>query len=246
MRHQDRHEMDPRYIPPTDVGVMSVTRLLEGTARASLTQVQLELLASMAPKSESDVPLFIAGDHSLLKRRCISIIGAREASEGGRARARRLARELTEGDVVVMSGLAEGIDTTAIQSAIDSQGHIVAVIGTPLDQAYPASNKRLQEQIYQRHLLISQFHSGQRVFQSNFPMRNRLMALLSDATVVIEASDSSGTLHQAAECIRLGRWLYIARNVVENRTLTWPGRFLPAEKCRILDSTEDLVRTVYS
>ena len=71
------------------------------------------------------------------------------------------------------------------------------------------------------------------------------MALLSDATVVIEASDSSGTLHQAAECVRLGRWLFVARNVVENPNLTWPSRFLSSERCKILDTTLQLMDVVF-
>jgi DNA processing protein len=144
-----------------------------------------------------------------------------------------------------MSGLAEGIDTEAMRAAIAANGHIIGVIGTPIDKAYPSQNKQLQESIYKDHLLVSQFAIGERTFQSNFPKRNRLMALLSDATVVVEASDSSGTLHQAAECVRLGRWLYIARNVVENPSISWPKRFEPYEKFRILDNTADLVKTVF-
>ena len=64
------------------------------------------------------------------------------------------------------------------------------------------------------------------MFRANFPVRNRVMAALSDATVIIEASDASGTLHQAAECQRLNRWLFIAKYVAEDRSLTWPARFI--------------------
>ena len=130
-------------------------------------------------------------------------------------------------------------------SAISAGGRTAGVTGTPLDTAYPAKNKRLQETLYRDHVLVSQFKKGERTFQSNFPKRNRLMALLSDATVVIEASDSSGTLHQASECLLLNRWLFIARSVAENTSLSWPARFFPSERCRILDSTEQLVSTVY-
>jgi DNA processing protein len=234
-----------RYVPPSDVLGATVADLLAGTARAVLTETQLDLLASMTSQKDGDPRLFVAGDAMLLKRRCVSIIGARNATDAGCSRARRLARELADQGIVVMSGLAEGIDTAAMRSAIDAGGYIIGVIGTSLSQAYPATNKRLQEEIYRKHLLLSQFQAGDRVLQSNFPKRNRLMALLSDATVVIEASDSSGTLHQASECIRLGRWLLIARNVVENPDLTWPARFLTSAKCKVLDSTPQLMDVVF-
>jgi predicted Rossmann fold nucleotide-binding protein DprA/Smf involved in DNA uptake len=84
------------------------------------------------------------------------------------------------------------------------------------------SDVEYQEQIWREHLLISPFPEGRLVFRSNFPQRNRVMAALSDATVIIEAYDTSGTLHQAAECQRLGRWLFIARAVADDPSLTWP------------------------
>src|SRR4029077_2549969 len=103
--------------------------------------------------------------------------------------------------------------------------------------AYPAENKRLQEQIYRDHLLISPFASGERVFRANFPERNKLMAALSDATAIIEAGDTSGTLHQAAECVRLGRWLFIAKSVMEDSSLKWPANFKHYPNVRTLSST---------
>ncbi len=142
--------------------------------------------------------------------------------------------------------MADGIDTEALSGAIDAGGRVVAVIGTPLDQAYPAKNKALQETIYRDHLLISQFAAGERVFPSNFPARNRTMASLTDASVVIEASDTSGTLHQAAECQKLGRWLVIARNVVDDPALTWPAKFVGKPKTMILESTAQLLETIYT
>lgn len=223
-----------------------MSELLAGTARAALGAKQLDWVNAVTtqPTGEGS-KVFLAGDAELLKRRCISVIGARDVSDLGRSRARKLSRQLAELDVVVVSGLADGVDTEALTEAISTGGRVIAVIGTPLDQAYPAKNKRLQETIYHDHLLVSQFESGSRVFPSNFPARNRTMAALSDATVVIEASDSSGTLHQAAECVRLGRWLAIAKSVVDDPTLKWPKQFLDYPKCLQLESTTQLTAAVY-
>jgi len=184
------------------------------------------------------------GDISLLHRKCVAVVGTREVTPEGSARSRRLARELAAAGVIVMSGLAKGVDTEALNAAVEAGGRVVAVIGTPVDRAYPAENKRLQERIYREHLLISQFAPGERVFPTNFPERNKLMAALSDATAIIEAGDTSGTLHQAAECGRLGRWLFIAKSVVDNPLLQWPKRFVGQPKVASLSSTEDILKAI--
>ncbi|MDR7273135.1 DNA processing protein [Pelomonas saccharophila] len=237
--------MKGSYLPPSVWEEISVRKLLAASRRGIPTKTQLELLKPARRTADGDVRVFAAGDASLVARPCVSVIGTRKVSDDGAARAKRLSRELVACGVVIVSGLAEGVDTEAMSSTIQHGGKTIGVIGTPLDKAYPAKNKRLQEEIYQEHLLISQFEFGARVFPSNFPARNRLMALLSDATVVIEASDTSGTLHQAAECVRLGRWLFIAKSVVADPTIEWPSRFLGYEKCRQLERTEDIMSAVY-
>jgi DNA processing protein len=194
---------------------------------------------------DGSLTLFVAGDTTLLNKRCVAVIGARKASDLGKRRAYQFGRQLADRDVVVVSGLAAGIDTEALTGAIEAGGRVVAVIGTPLDQAYPAANRDLQEAIYRDHLLVSQFRSGARVYPSNFPQRNRTMAALSDASVVMEASDTSGSLHQAAECQRLGRWLGIAKNVIENPALKWPAKFLTYQRCVQLATTDQFLTKVY-
>jgi DNA processing protein len=194
--------------------------------------------------THGDVPIHYAGDLEILRSKCVSIVGTREVSEMGYLRASRLARELVSFGVAVVSGLAKGVDTAALTSAIKHGGKTVAVIGTPLDKAYPAENARLQEEIWRTHLLVSPFRSGEAVFRSNFPKRNRVMAALSDATVIVEASDTSGTLHQAAECQRLGRWLFIMKSVAEDPALNWPKSFLDKPKTMVLEKTSDILDAV--
>jgi DNA processing protein len=242
---RDRSKRDERgYQPPkpNDIRTMTVGELLAGVRKIIPGQQ-----ARFGFKAEGlDLPVWCAGDTELVQKRAVSIVGTRNVSSNGAARARRLARELTEEGIVIFSGLAKGVDTEALQSAIDTDGRVVAVIGTPLDKAYPSENRRLQEQIYQEHLLVSQFPSGRRVFPSYFPERNKLMAALSDGTVIIEAGETSGTLHQAAECVRLGRWLFIAQAVMEDSTLTWPRKFEKYENCRVLKDVTDILAALDS
>ena len=143
-----------------------------------------------------------------------------------------------------MSGLAAGVDTAAMTAAMEAKGHVVGVIGTPLDKAYPAANARLQERVYREHLLVSQFAPGTQVRPGNFPTRNKLMAALSDASAIIEASDGSGTLHQADECVRLGRWLFITREMADDRRRKWPAKYARYERLVVVDDALQIIERV--
>lgn len=170
----------------------------------------------------------------------VSVVGTREVSDEGRRRTARLARFLVEHGVTVVSGLAAGVDTVAHTTAIERGGRTVAVIGTGLDVAYPPQNRALQERIAREHLLVSQFPPDAGVSKKQFPQRNRTMALLSHATVIVEASDGSGTLSQAWEALRLGRALFILRSVAETAGLTWPREVL-AYGAVVLSEPEQLL-----
>lgn len=233
------------YTPPNDIELTDLRKILAKSARGELEPKQMSFLDKGRGEAAQALPIWFSGELSLVERPAVAVIGTRKVSEAGRKRANRFARELVENDVVVVSGLAEGVDTQALTSAIRRGGRVIAVIGTPIDRAYPAKNARLQEEIYSDHLLISQFEVGERTFPSSFPARNRTMAAISDASVIIEASESSGTLHQASECVRLGRWLAISKSVVDDPRLTWPAKFLDYEKCLVLESTEQLLDRIY-
>lgn len=228
------------YNPPESSAETALSCILQGTERFPSGR-QMSLLGGGSEKQDrTDLPIYYAGDLSVLQKPCVAIVGTRNVSEKGAKRTRRLARELVGDGVTVVSGLAAGVDTAAHLSAIEAGGSTAAVIGTPLDKAYPAANAVLQETIYRNHLLISRFAPGERTYRSSFPLRNKLMATVSDATVVMEASDTSGTLHQAAECTRLGRWLFIARSVVDDQSLEWPKKFLKYDTCLPLEDVTDI------
>jgi DNA processing protein len=171
--------------------------------------------------------LFIAGRPEILNERPrVSIVGSRKASADGLQRAKKLSRLVAERGGVVVSGLAMGIDTAAHTAAIAAKGLTVAVIGTPLNQVYPKENAKLQEMIQREYLCISQFPIGYPTQPKNFPIRNRTMALISDATVIIEAGDKSGAISQGWEALRLGRGLFISKWLTENESLSWPREML--------------------
>ena len=158
--------------------------------------------------------LFYEGNFSLLEKgRRVSVVGSRNVSEDGIKRTSKI-------------GLALGVDTVAHQKTIEKGGNTIAVIGTSLNQYYPKENKLLQNKIATEHLLISQFPENYPTSLKNFPIRNRTMALISDATIIIEASEKSGTKHQGWEALRLGRSVFILENVIKNPNITWAKEML--------------------
>lgn len=151
----------------------------------------------------------------------VSVVGTRRPRHGERAR--EIASALVGRKITVVSGLARGIDTVAHTTAIELGGRTIAVLGTPLDVYYPPENRELQLRIMREHLAISQFPSGTPITRRNFPMRNRTMALISHATVVVEAGEDSGVVSQGWECLRLGRLLLIHRSLAR---LPWVGSMM--------------------
>lgn len=149
----------------------------------------------------------------------------------GIERTKRLTRYLVEDNFTIVSGLAKGVDTLAHRTAIECGGNTIAVIGTPLNEHYPKENEKLQRQIAQKHLLISQVpvlrYSMQdyRINRAFFPERNKTMSALTEATIIIEASDTSGTLIQARAAFYQGRKLFILDSCFRNTQLSWPSHF---------------------
>jgi len=160
--------------------------------------------------------IYYEGDETLLyNKRRVSVVGSRKVSDLGKRRTQYITERLIKHDVIIVSGMAEGVDTIAHRTALNN-GHTIAVLGTSLNQVYPKSNADLFEIIKKDHLAISQFSANYPLQKKNFPQRNRTMALISDATIIIEATEKSGTRHQGWEALRLGRNLYILENVVQS------------------------------
>lgn len=171
--------------------------------------------------------LYVKGTMPIpLPRPRVSIVGSRKASPKGLSEAGTVAKTLAEMEVVIVSGLAEGIDTSAHKAVIEAGGRTIAVLGTPLNKTYPQKNFGLQQEIMHHHLAISQFKIEHPTTPKDFVLRNRTMALISDATIIMEAQDTSGSLHQGWEALRLGRALFIWKSILNNTHLNWPRKML--------------------
>lgn len=174
--------------------------------------------------------LYYQGAWELTEARAVAVVGSRKASPDGVKRAQQIARALVQRDFTVVSGLAEGIDTAAHTEALAVRGRTIAVLGTPLNSVYPAANRALQERIANEQLVISQVpvlrYERQAPPQNRlfFPERNVTMSALTEATVIVEAGETSGSLTQARAALHQGRKLFILDSCFQ-KGLTWPARF---------------------
>jgi DNA processing protein len=174
---------------------------------------------------------YYRGNPDLINKKCVSIVGTRQLSDDGARRTQQLIREFSNYDVTIVSGLARGTDTVALHEAIRHKLSVVGVIGTPIDRYYPRENRDLQELIASEHLLISQvpfFKYENQPFATKkiyFVERDATMAAVSDVTIIVEASDTSGTLKQAQACIEQGRKLFILNSCFENQNIEWPAKY---------------------
>lgn len=147
---------------------------------------------------DSPVMLYYKGSCSLNVPKIVSIVGTRKATEYGKEIVDRLIRGLSEYNVLVVSGLAYGIDTCSHRSALENGLNTIGVLGHGLDRIYPYTNKSLARKMVEHGGLITEFMSQTLPDRENFPQRNRIIAGIADATIVVEAAKSGGALITAA------------------------------------------------
>lgn len=163
--------------------------------------------------------LFVRGTLSDADLRSVAVVGTRNASDAGVARAGRMARELVQRNVTVVSGLARGIDTAAHTAALDAGGRTIAVIGTGINRYYPAENRALTDRIATggQGAVVSQFWPDSPGATYTFPRRNITMSGIAQGTVVIEASSTSGAKMQARVALEHGKKVFLIRSLTEQQ-----------------------------
>jgi DNA processing protein len=183
--------------------------------------------------------LYYQGIWAITETPCVAVVGTRTPSLESIQRTAQIATQLVKHGYTVVSGLAAGIDSAAHTAAIEANGRTIAVIGTPLSMVYPKENARLQHELAEKHLVISQVpvvsypdmkFTKKRMF---FPERNVTMSALTEATIIVEAGETSGTLTQARASIEQGRKLFILNNCFEKKELTWPEKFAAQGAIRV-------------
>lgn len=223
---------------PQDTAEVYAKDIVARLAKVKLEDTQLRIFgAPDYPKKLCDAryPLrafYCRGDWDLLSTPSVAVVGARQLTEDGAARTRRLVRYLVDDGFTIVSGLAAGTDTVAHTTALEMGGRTIAVLGTPLTTAYPRENATLQRDIGDRFLVISQVpmvryskqdYRWNRMF---FPERNITMCALTDASIIAAIGESRGTFIQSRAAIDQGRPLFLLNNCFHKAGVDWPHKFV--------------------
>ncbi|KLT71988.1 DNA processing protein DprA [Neisseria arctica] len=185
--------------------------------------------------------LFLRGNQDYLHCSAVAIVGSRHATPQAIRIARDFAEELSGCGVVVVSGMAAGIDTAAHQGALKRSGGTIAIWGTGMDFIYPRSNQALAYQIAEQGLIISEFPLGTRSLAGNFPRRNRIIAALAQATLVVEAAPESGSLITARLAAEMGREVMAVPGSIDNPRSKGCHKLIK-EGAKLVECLDDIVQ----
>ena len=185
--------------------------------------------------------IFVAGSLDQSDARSVAVIGSRRASPAGIGRAEAVARELVGSGYTVASGLAAGIDAAAHLTALQNSGRTIAVIGTGLLECYPPQNAGLQRQIAGQCAVISQFWPDARGTRTSFPQRNAVMSGISLATVIVEASATSGARTQARLALAHGRPVLLMDSLLSQE---WARQLADRPGTQVVRSPADVTEVV--
>ena len=186
------------------------------------------------------IALFCQGQTELLELPQLAIVGSRNPSRQGVENARAFARFLAESGLVITSGMALGIDTSAHQGALAASGKTIAVIGTGPDRVYPASNYRLAHEISEKGLIISEFSPGTEAKPGHFPRRNRLISALSLGTLVVEATLKSGSLITARLALEQGREVFAIPGSIHSPQSKGCHRLIK-QGAKLVENAQDII-----
>ncbi|NJN39997.1 MAG: DNA-protecting protein DprA [Gammaproteobacteria bacterium] len=184
--------------------------------------------------------LYVRGDAALLARRCLAIVGSRNATPQGVTNAERFARHFSDAGMPIVSGLALGIDAAAHRGALAGRSSTIAVLGTGIDVVYPPRNAQLTEEIASRGVIVTEFPIGAPPARENFPRRNRIISGLSRGVLVIEAAISSGSLITARMAAEQGRDVYAVPGSIHS-PLAKGCHALIKQGAKLVESAEDVL-----
>lgn len=200
-------------------------------------------------KQLEDAPplLYVLGNIELLKHPLtLSVVGARNASINGRKMASKISYDLTNNNILIVSGMARGIDSAAHKGAMyakNQKGPTIAVLGTGIDVVYPAENLALYNQIREQGIIISEFPLGTQAQTGNFPRRNRIVAALSLGTLVVEATSHSGSLITARLALEQGKDIFAIPGSPQDTRALGPNKLIK-DGATLVENADDILEAL--
>jgi DNA processing protein len=189
---------------------------------------------------DAPLVLYVRGNAKVLAQHAVAIVGTRHPTAYGTQVAHRLARDLAERQLVIVSGLARGIDSAAHHGALEAKGRSVAVFGSGVDVVYPSENKRLAEKIIETGAVVSEFPLGTAPTPENFPIRNRIISGLSLGVMVVEAAEYSGSLITARLAVDQNREVFAVPGNITSAQSFGPNHLIK-QGAKLVDQWVDVI-----
>ncbi|MFN2417923.1 MAG: DNA-processing protein DprA [Candidatus Limnocylindria bacterium] len=230
---------DPRQVARS---LEHATERAGGRVVTGLDEVYPPALRTLDPRPPT---LFVVGESDVFERRAVAIVGTRGASGYGLSAATEIADDLSRAGVVVVSGLALGIDGAAHRASVAVGAPGIAVLPSPIDRIYPPRHRTLARDLVRGGgALVSEIATGASVGRPDFARRNRIIAGLAEAVVVVEAPDRSGALLTAAAAIAIGRELYAVPGPIDAMASRGCNRLIADQQATLVTSSASLLRQI--
>ena len=225
------------------VGLKEAEKELEAAAKAPcqlLTFACDDYPPLLKQISVPPLVLYVRGNAKVLSQHAVAIVGARRPTAYGSQVAHRLAHDLAERQLVIVSGMARGVDSAAHHGALEANGKTVAVFGSGADVIYPRENRRLAEKIMEAGAVVSEFPLGTAPTPENFPIRNRIISGLSLGVMVVEAAEYSGSLITARLALEQNREVFAVPGNVTSAQSFGPNHLIK-QGAKLVDQWVDVV-----
>ena len=206
-----------------------------------VTKFDDEFPQKLLPLKDCPFILYYMGDISLASLPSISIVGTRKPSSYGYMVTEKITADVARSGIVVVSGLAYGIDSIAHRKCLEVGGKTIAVLGGGFDHIYPTEHMGLAKEIADKGLLISEFRPKKIASKFNFPIRNRIIAGLSDGILITEASIKSGTIHTKDFALDYGKEIYAVPGNIDSPLSALPNEIIQAGQCHPVLKSDDIL-----
>jgi DNA processing protein len=205
-----------------------------------ITQIDEEYPKQLLEIHDPPIALYVQGSIESRDKHAIAVVGTRRPTHYGREAAAMLTGQLVRSGFVVISGLAQGIDTVAHETALKSNGRTLAVLGGGLDHLYPPSNAELAQRISEHGAVLTEFPFGRQPDKTTFPMRNRIVSGLSLGVLVVEAGSSSGALITANQALEQGRSVFAVPGRIDSHASAGTNGLIKSG-ARLVTDIEDIL-----
>lgn len=233
-----------KLFDPDDAGAVDLEAIeaeLEAWSREGIavrTALDGEYPVNLQTVHDRPPALFVRGKLEIDDQRSVAVVGTRSPTDSGRDQAGAIAHGLVEAGYVVVSGLAAGIDTAAHVAALAAGGRTVAVLGTGLRHIFPKENAELQRRLGEESAVVSHLWPDQGPRRWTFPERNAVMSGLAQATIVIEASQTSGARMQARLALEHGRPVFLVRSLLSH---PWARSYADRPGVHVIDAVDEVI-----